>query len=92
MVLTPVGPVFEGDAVSVVLPAVDGQVGILAGRAPLIAMLNKGLLVIEQPDDVRRGLRVEGGFAEMRDNRLTVLAEQAAQAFVRAAEPSSTSP
>jgi len=50
--------------------------GVLGGRAPLVAMLGAGPLEVEQPDGKRRRYYLSGGFAQVRSDQLTVLAEQ----------------
>jgi F-type H+-transporting ATPase subunit epsilon len=75
-VLSPHGPVDSAQAVSAVVPARDGQVGVLAGRAPLAAVLGAGSLGFQRPDGSVREYFVSGGFAQVHDGTLTVLAEQ----------------
>ncbi len=57
---------------SVVLPLYDGELGVFPGRAPMIGRLGFGELRINVGGQVRRFF-VEGGFAQVRDNVLTVL-------------------
>ncbi len=71
-VVTPERAVLECDAKFVSLPAWDGEVGILKGRAPLLCKLGIGRLRIETPDE-KRALFVDGGFAEMLGDQLTIL-------------------
>ena len=40
--VTPDGPVFEGEAEMLVVPGADGEIGVLARHAPLVAMLQAG--------------------------------------------------
>ena len=75
-VLTPDGTVCRLEAVSVVLPASDGQLGVLGGRSPMVAKIGAGLLTIDPPKGERKGYFIDGGFAEMRSGELTILAEQ----------------
>ena len=75
-VVTPERVVLEAEARFAALPAHDGEIGILRDRAPLLVKLDVGRLRIETADE-RHILYVEGGFAEMVDNRLTVLSEVA---------------
>jgi F-type H+-transporting ATPase subunit epsilon len=74
-VLTPAGQVATAEAVSVVLPAADGEVGILADRAPLITLLGAGLMRVQTPTETREFF-VAGGFAHICENGATVLAEE----------------
>ena len=40
--VTPEGPAFEGDVEMLVVPGADGEIGVLARHAPLVALLNAG--------------------------------------------------
>lgn len=75
-VVTPERAVLECEAKFVALPAWDGEVGILKGRAPLLCKLGIGRLRIETPDE-KHVLFVDGGFAEMLGDQLTILTEDA---------------
>jgi F-type H+-transporting ATPase subunit epsilon len=75
-VVTPERAVLECDAKFVALPAWDGEVGILKGRAPLLCKLGIGRLRIETADE-KHVLFVDGGFAEMLGDQLTILTEDA---------------
>lgn len=71
-VVTPERAVLECEARSVTLPAWDGEIGILRNRAPLLCKLGIGSLRVETPNE-RHIFFVDGGFAEMAENRLTIL-------------------
>jgi len=75
-VVTPERAVLECESTFVVLPAWDGEIGILKSRAPLLCKLGIGRLRVETPDE-KHILFVNGGFAEMLDDRLTILTENA---------------
>jgi len=75
--LTPEGTVASLDAVSVVYPAADGQAGVLGGHAALVALLGAGAMTISAADGRTEEYFVAGGFAHVRENDLTVLAEEA---------------
>jgi F-type H+-transporting ATPase subunit epsilon len=60
----------------VALPLFDGELGVLPGRSPLIGRLGYGELRIRQGQAVRRFF-IDGGFAQLRDNVLTILTSQA---------------
>ena len=76
-VVTPEREVVALEARFVALPAFDGEMGILARRAPLLTQLGSGPLRIEAADGGKRQLFVAGGFAQMVDDRLTILTEEA---------------
>jgi F-type H+-transporting ATPase subunit epsilon len=75
-VVTPEAAVLDTEARFVALPAHDGEIGFLRDRAALLVKLDVGLLRAETAEGTTR-LYVDGGFAEMIDNRLTVLTEDA---------------
>jgi F-type H+-transporting ATPase subunit epsilon len=75
-VITPERAVLEADATFVAFPAHDGEVGILPGRAPLLYRLGIGLLRVETGQATERFF-IDGGFAQMVEDRLTLLTEQA---------------
>lgn len=75
-VVTPEQIVLETPTTFAVVPADDGQLGILTHRASITTKLSIGTLKLETPDGVHRFL-VHGGYAQMKDNALTVLTEEA---------------
>jgi F-type H+-transporting ATPase subunit epsilon len=75
-VITPDRQVFDVAARFVVLPAHDGQIGVLRGRAPLLCKLGIGVVKLEAADQERR-VFVDGGFAEVHGNVVTVLTQAA---------------
>lgn len=75
-VITPERAVLDTEATFVAFPAHDGEVGILRNRAPLLYKMGAGELRVETPQG-NHILFVAGGFAQMVENRLTLLTEQA---------------
>lgn len=75
-VITPERAVLETEASFVAFPAHDGEVGILKDRAPFLFKLGAGKLRVVSPEG-DQALFIDGGFAQMVDNRLTFLTEQA---------------
>jgi F-type H+-transporting ATPase subunit epsilon len=65
------------DVDMVTLPGADGDFGVLAGHAPVISILRPGVIVVAGgPSDGLR-LFVRGGFAEVDNTKVVVLAEEA---------------
>ncbi len=60
----------------VVIPASEGDMGVLEGHAPVIVMLRGGLISLYEGDRVTDTLFVAGGFAEVTPERCTVLANE----------------
>jgi F-type H+-transporting ATPase subunit epsilon len=75
-IVSPEGNVLKEDAEFVVLPGGAGELGILPNHAPLIAGLKVGVLRFSKDNQVRR-VALSGGFAEVADNTVTVLADTA---------------
>jgi F-type H+-transporting ATPase subunit epsilon len=77
VVVTPEQQALDETVQQVILPAHDGLIGILSGHAPLLAKLGIGPLRIDLPNGQRRYYFVEGGVAQMKEDRLTILTNQA---------------
>lgn len=75
-VISPERTLFDGEATQVVAPAYDGEVGILTGHAPMMALLGRGTLRVSEGEGERR-FTVEGGFLQVVDNRVRVVTEKA---------------
>jgi len=67
---------FAGEVDQVDVPGAEGDFGVLAGHAPLIALLRPGLMTVYAAGEKTR-LVVLGGFAEVGPDGLTVLADVA---------------
>jgi F-type H+-transporting ATPase subunit epsilon len=68
--------VFAGEVAQVDLPGTEGDMGVLAGHAPLVTTLRPGIVVVyRETADMR--VVVTGGFAEVSPTGLTVLADSA---------------
>jgi F-type H+-transporting ATPase subunit epsilon len=74
-VITPEHQVLDTTAEAVVVPAHDGELGVLNGRAPLMCELGIGQLRYTAHGETRR-LFIDGGFAQVFENRVTVLANR----------------
>ena len=77
-VISPERTLYEGEATSVVAPAYDGEVGILTGHAPMMALLGRGTLRLEGASGQAR-FTVEGGFLQVVDDQVRVVTETAEQ-------------
>jgi F-type H+-transporting ATPase subunit epsilon len=60
-----------------VIPAAEGEMGVLAGHAPMIVALRGGVISVREGGQVTEQLFVAGGFAEVAPDRVTILAEEA---------------
>ncbi|MDO8629550.1 MAG: ATP synthase F1 subunit epsilon [Phycisphaerales bacterium] len=78
-VITPERSVLDCAATFVAFPAHDGEIGVLPNRAPLVCKLGIGPLRVDSLGKTEIYF-IDGGFAQMQDNRLTILTEQANKA------------
>jgi F-type H+-transporting ATPase subunit epsilon len=75
-VLSPERPLYEGEAVAVVAPAYDGQVGILPQHAAFLTLLGEGTLTVQHAGGTSQ-FRVAGGFLQVRADVVRVVADAA---------------
>mgnify|MGYP003873115805 CR=1 FL=1 len=76
-VITPARTVLEQEATSVIVPAFDGEWGILPGHAPFMALLGCGRLVVADGEGRRHRVAIRGGFLQVSANAVTVLTAEA---------------
>jgi F-type H+-transporting ATPase subunit epsilon len=75
-VVTPERPVVDTQVTDAELPGKDGYMGILPGHAPLLSILGKGTLTYSESGS-KHVLDIDGGFVEVFDNHVRVLADKA---------------
>ena len=62
-----------------IVPGVEGELGVLTLHAPLLTMIQPGVLrIVKGGDEVE--MAITGGFIEVRQNRVTILADAAERA------------
>lgn len=84
--VSPEREVFHGDVDQVVVPGSEGEFGVLPNHAPVMSVITPGTLRVLNDGSERR-IFVNGGFADVTPEGLTVLAEDAVDlAAVNAAE------
>lgn len=78
-IVTPVAEIFEGELVYASIPAWDGQMGMLPGESPMLTRLGVGSLRLDfpPPDGGSRWFLIDGGFAQVQGDSLTLLTEAA---------------
>lgn len=67
-------------AKAVQLPASEGDMGVLPDHAPLITGLRDGTVTVTATDGSQRRFMVQGGFAEVASDSVTLLADAASEA------------
>jgi F-type H+-transporting ATPase subunit epsilon len=73
-VVTPASAVLDVKASQVVLPGIQGELGVLPGHLPLLTALDIGEMVVHTEQGARRFV-LEGGFAEILRTKVTILTE-----------------
>lgn len=74
--VTPEKVALQTQASFVVLPAYEGEMGILPDHAPVLAQLQPGEVRVTEAGEVKH-YAVSGGFAEVKDNKVSLFAETA---------------
>ena len=77
--VTPTRLLVSEEADMVVVPGGDGDIGVLPGHSPLLTTVRPGTVDVHEDGKVTARFFVAGGFAEVTPDRLTVLAEEAAE-------------
>jgi F-type H+-transporting ATPase subunit epsilon len=72
--------VWSGEASMVSAPAVEGDIGILPGHQPLLALMGEGTVRITPLDGAVRHVRVTSGFLSVDDDKVTVVVDHAERA------------
>jgi F-type H+-transporting ATPase subunit epsilon len=75
VVVTPEKAILDEKAEFIVLPMMDGELGVQPGRAALVGRLGQGELRLTQGGQVKK-YQLKGGFAQVRNNVVTVLTSQ----------------
>jgi F-type H+-transporting ATPase subunit epsilon len=76
-IVSPERLLFSRPVDMVVIPASEGDIGVLEGHTPMIVMLRGGTIDLYDDDKITDRLFVDGGFAEITPERCTVLATHA---------------
>ncbi len=73
---------YEGTALSAILPGEEEEISILPFHSPLIGRLRRGMITVSRPssedeksESVEEGIVIKGGIARMSKNELVVLVE-----------------
>lgn len=78
-IVTPDGLVYDHHAKMVIAKTVDGEIGLMANHAPIIAPLDIDVVRIKRCDSDKNvdWIAVNGGILEMRDNLVSIVADSA---------------
>ena len=75
-IVTPTEQVLDEDVTEVEFPQWDGQRGLLKSAAPFVGRLGVGLLRIRTDSNGDKEFLLNGGFAELHDDKLVLLADE----------------
>ena len=78
-ILTPERPFWTGNAEEIILPTETGEMGVLKNHAPIITGLDVGAMLIRTKEEWN-SFAVMGGFAVVKKNQVTILANEAESA------------
>lgn len=75
------GVKFSDDVYEIILPTMDGEIGVLPGHMPLISVAQRGVISVRKdkahPDDMMEHFAISGGAIEVSGNTLRVLVDEA---------------
>lgn len=78
------GKKFDEDVYEVILPTMDGEIGVLQDHMPLVSVAKTGVIMVRRnakdPDREREYFATNGGAIEVEDNTLRVLVDEADRA------------
>jgi F-type H+-transporting ATPase subunit epsilon len=78
-VVTPEGAAFEGEAEMVIVPGADGEIGVLARHAPLVAMLKAGEIRVKASNEWQ-SFAAGPGYFKVQQDRAIALVDDAVRA------------
>lgn len=69
--------VWSGDASMVIARTIDGDIGVLPGHAPVLGVLDAGVVEVRREGEPALLAAVDGGFLSVADDQVSILAERA---------------
>ncbi|HSW79479.1 MAG TPA: ATP synthase F1 subunit epsilon [Candidatus Saccharimonadales bacterium] len=79
--VTLTGTKFDDDVYEVILPTLDGQIGVLPGHMPLVSVATNGVIEVRRdakdPDSAREFYATSGGVIDVEGDKLRVLVDEA---------------
>jgi len=78
-IITPENVVYKDEVNEVVVPTVDGEIAILPNHINLLTQINPGELIVKKGSS-NQSLAIMGGFLEINNNKISILADYAIKA------------
>lgn len=79
-IVTPSRQLYSGEVEMITMPGIDGDMGVLAGHAPLLTTLNIGEIALHEASGEPEYIAVSGGVVEVLPDKVIVLARSAERA------------
>lgn len=76
-ILTPTGVAYEGETESVKIPGQLGSFEVRRNHAPMVSLMNIGVARVTGSDNKEQLYAISGGFTEVNDNTVIIMAEAA---------------
>ncbi len=76
-IVTPYGVIFEGEVISVNLPGVEGEFGVLPGHCDFLSLLKAGVIEVDKGNGKKELVAINWGYAEISANKIDILANGA---------------
>lgn len=75
------GVKYDGEAYEVIIPTMDGEIGVLPGHMPLVSVAKNGVIMVRKTvnerDDQRDVFAISGGTVQVENDELKVLVDEA---------------
>ncbi|MDO8660107.1 MAG: ATP synthase F1 subunit epsilon [Candidatus Parcubacteria bacterium] len=78
-IITPEKVVYKDEVEEVVAPTINGEIAILPNHINLLTQINPGELIVKK-GSIQQYLAITGGFLEVKDNKISVIADYAIKA------------
>ena len=72
-IISPEKKLYQGEAISVMLPGSKGQFQVLTGHAPIMSNLDAGHVIVKTRSGGEEVFEVKGGVVEVNQNKVIVL-------------------
>ena len=69
------GPIWSGESASVVFPSADGEMGVLAGHSPTLALLKPGTVRVKDENNQEQAFTVNSGFVTVDNDKVYIVTE-----------------
>ena len=79
-IVTPERIMYSGEAEMLIVPSLDGELGVLPLHAPMVAALREGEVRVKHDEDSVEWFAISGGYLQVHEDKAIVLADEAVAA------------